>query len=113
MHEVAEAFGVTAGRANGHTYGLTEGGPFVAFCRPDETLASHWGSIGRAMVGVELRCSTTICHEVSQGAAGESPHRGPHMSGYWRKPRQGRGGVPESAAGCTPATWRSPTRKAS
>ena len=76
----------TAGRAEmAHTYGLTEGGPFVAFC-PHEDLARHWGSIGRAMVGVELALLDDDLNEVPQGTAGEICIRGPHMSGYWRKP---------------------------
>ncbi|HEX4730613.1 MAG TPA: AMP-binding protein [Solirubrobacterales bacterium] len=88
MYEVAEAFGVTEGRAEMcHTYGLTEGGPFVAFC-PHEDLFDHWGSIGRAMVGVELALLDDDLNEVPAGAAGEICIRGPHMSGYWRKPEE-------------------------
>jgi fatty-acyl-CoA synthase len=88
MHEVADAFGVTAGRAEmHHTYGLTEGGPFVAFC-PHEDLFDHWGSIGRAMVGVELVLLDDDLNEVPQGTAGEICIKGPHMSGYWRKPEE-------------------------
>jgi acyl-CoA synthetase (AMP-forming)/AMP-acid ligase II len=88
MYEVAEAFGVTEGRAEMcHTYGLTEGGPFVAFC-PHEDLFDHWGSIGRAMVGVELALLDDDLNEVPPGTAGEICIRGPHMSGYWRKPEE-------------------------
>jgi fatty-acyl-CoA synthase len=88
MREVADAFGVTAGRAEMcHTYGLTEGGPFVAFC-PHEDLFEHWGSIGRAMVGVELALLDDDLNEVTPGAAGEICIRGPHMTGYWRKPEE-------------------------
>src|SRR5262249_1564473 len=88
MHEVADAFGVTAGRAEMcHTYGLTEAGPFVAFC-PPEDLFDHRGSIRRPLVGVRLALLPHDLPEVPVGTAGEICIRGAHMSGYWRKPEE-------------------------
>jgi acyl-CoA synthetase (AMP-forming)/AMP-acid ligase II len=88
MHEVADAFGVTAGRAEMcHTYGLTEAGPFVSVC-PNEDLADHWGSIGRPIPGVECALLDDDLNEVSVGAPGEICIRGAHMTGYWRKPEE-------------------------
>ena len=88
MAEVAEVFGVGAGGAEmGHTYGLTEAGPFVSYC-PPEDLAAHPNSIGRPIPGVEVALLDDALSEVPVGEAGEICVRGPRMSGYWRKPEE-------------------------
>lgn len=88
MNQTAEAFGVREGRAEMfHTYGLTEGGPFVTIC-PPEDLLSHWGSVGRAMPGVEIALLDDDSEPVALGEGGEICVRGPRMSGYWRKPEE-------------------------
>jgi fatty-acyl-CoA synthase len=84
MNQTAEAFGARDGRAEMfHTYGLTEGGPFVTIC-PPEDLFAHWGSVGRAMPGVQIGLLDEDMLPVSAGTAGEICVRGPRMSGYWR-----------------------------
>jgi fatty-acyl-CoA synthase len=86
MMRVAEYFGAAEGRIEmAHTYGLTEGGPFVAICYPHE-LFSHFGSIGRAMPGVEIELQGVDGRPVAPGQAGEICVRGPRMSGYWKQP---------------------------
>jgi fatty-acyl-CoA synthase len=86
MREVARVFGVGVGGAvMGHTYGLTEAGPFVSYC-PPEDLDAHWGSIGRPIAGVEVALLDDELTEVEVGKPGEICVRGPHMSGYWRNP---------------------------
>ena len=88
MARTAEAFGAAGGQTEmAHTYGLTEGGPFVTFCPPEDVF-SHWGSIGRAMPGVQIALLDEDLNEVSVGEAGEICIRGPRMSGYWRKPQE-------------------------
>jgi fatty-acyl-CoA synthase len=62
---------------------LTEGGPFVAWCPPEEVF-DHWGSIGRAAPGVEIVLMDDDGRPVPAGSAGEICFRGPRMSGYWR-----------------------------
>lgn len=86
MNQTADAFGVREGRADMfHTYGLTEGGPFVTICAPED-LFSHWGSVGRAMPGVEIALLDDEGRRVGVGEGGEICVRGPRMSGYWRNP---------------------------
>lgn len=86
MQRVADAFGASDGRCDMfHTYGLTEGGPFVTIS-PPEDLWSHWGSVGRAMPGVQVELLDAVGRPVAQGEGGEICVRGPRMSGYWRKP---------------------------
>jgi len=81
---VADTFGARDGKIDmAHTYGLTEAGPFVSFCPPSEVF-EHWGSIGRAVPGVEIALLDDQGVEVPTGSAGEICIRGPHMSGYWR-----------------------------
>jgi fatty-acyl-CoA synthase len=88
MKEIAKAFGVAEGRAEMfHNYGLTEGGPFVTIC-PPEDIFDHWGSIGRPMAGVEVALLDDDENEVPQGEAGEICVKGPRMSGYWCKPEE-------------------------
>ena len=86
MRRTAEAFGVAAGRAEmAHTYGLTEGGPFVTLCPPQDILG-HWGSIGRPLPGVEVELRDDDGHPVGSGQPGEICFRGPRMTGYWNNP---------------------------
>jgi fatty-acyl-CoA synthase len=86
MDRVADAFGARDGKAEmGHCYGLTEGGPFVCWCPPEDVF-ERWGSIGRAVPGIEVALLDEIGEPVPPGEAGEICVRGPRMSGYWRKP---------------------------
>ena len=88
MARTAEVFGAREGRIEmAHTYGLTEGGPFVTLCPPAD-LFSHWGSIGRPLPGIEVALLDEAGEEVAPGRAGEICFRGPRMSGYWRKPEE-------------------------
>jgi fatty-acyl-CoA synthase len=84
MDRTADAFGAREGKIQmGHTYGLTEGGPFVTWCPPADVF-DHWGSIGRAMPGVDVALLDDDGAEVAAGEPGEICVRGPRMSGYWR-----------------------------
>lgn len=88
MREVAETFGVIGGDTEMfHTYGLTEGGPFVTICLTED-IFDHWGSIGRPVAGVEVALLDDDENEVASGEPGEICMRGPRMSGYWRKPEE-------------------------
>ncbi|MDQ1735102.1 MAG: fatty-acyl-CoA synthase [Pseudonocardiales bacterium] len=88
MMRVADHFGAREGKIEmAHTYGLTEGGPFVSICYPHE-LFDHFGSIGRAMPGVEITLQDDEGNAVKPGDAGEICVRGPVMSGYWNKPEE-------------------------
>jgi long-chain acyl-CoA synthetase len=59
-------------------YGLTESAPVLSVARPDEPLVS--GSVGKPLVGVEVRLDTAPGNEV-----GEIVVRGPNvMIGYFR-----------------------------
>jgi fatty-acyl-CoA synthase len=88
MMRVADVFGAREGRIEMfHTYGLTEAGPFVAISYPHE-LFGHFGSIGRAMPGVEIALLGLDGERVKQGTAGEICVRGPRMSGYWNRPEE-------------------------
>jgi len=85
MQRTAEVFGAREGRIGmAHTFGLTEGGPFVTLCKPDE-IFDHWGSVGRAMPGVEVALLDDDGHETPSGP-GEICFKGPMMSGYWDNP---------------------------
>jgi acyl-CoA synthetase (AMP-forming)/AMP-acid ligase II len=85
MARTAEAFGAAGGQTEmAHTYGLTEAGPFVAYCPPEEVFR-HWGSIGRPLPGVDVALLDDDLAEVPLGTPGEICVRGPLMSGYWRK----------------------------
>ncbi|MCU4183270.1 AMP-binding protein [Acidiferrimicrobium sp. IK] len=86
MQRTAEVFGAHEGRcAMAHTFGLTEGGPFVTLCLPSE-IFQHWGSIGRAIPGVEIALLDSDNKPVAPGQAGELCFKGPRMSGYWANP---------------------------
>jgi fatty-acyl-CoA synthase len=84
MDRTAAALGAREGRvAFAHTYGLTEGGPFVTWCPPEDVFA-RWGSIGRPMPGIDVALLDDDGVEVARGTPGEICVRGPRMSGYWR-----------------------------
>jgi acyl-CoA synthetase (AMP-forming)/AMP-acid ligase II len=84
MDRTADAFGAREGKVDmAHTYGLTEAGPFVTWCPPEDVF-DRWGSIGRAMPGVDIALLDDNGNEVAQGDPGEICVRGPRMTGYWR-----------------------------
>jgi fatty-acyl-CoA synthase len=87
MRRVAEAFGFFDGRIDMmHTYGLTEGCPFVTTC-PGEFLVEKWGSIGRPIPGAEVELLDDENVPVPDGEAGELCVRlGPHFSYYLNLP---------------------------
>ncbi|MDL5158882.1 class I adenylate-forming enzyme family protein [Actinomycetospora termitidis] len=86
MDRTAEALGAREGRvAFAHTYGLTEAGPFVTWCPPEDVF-DRWGSVGRPMPGVDVALLDPDGAEVAPGEPGEICVRGPRMTGYWRNP---------------------------
>ncbi|MPY80168.1 MAG: AMP-binding protein [Actinophytocola sp.] len=90
MDRTADAFGAREGRIQmAHTYGLTEAGPFVTWCPPADVF-QRWGSIGRAMPGVDLALLDDNGNEVPRGEPGEICVRGPRMIGYWRNEEASR-----------------------
>jgi len=69
-------------------YGATEASARLSFLPPDQ-LASHLGSIGRAIPGVELRVLREDGSEAAVGEVGEIVARGPNiMEGYWGDPEE-------------------------
>ncbi len=67
-------------------YGCTEASPRLSYV-PPELLPQKWGSIGRAVPGVELTLVDEEGQEVATGESGEIAARGPNiMAGYWRDP---------------------------
>ncbi|GGA78869.1 acyl-CoA synthetase [Nitratireductor aestuarii] len=86
LDRAAEKFKAREGKCSfAHTYGLTEAGCFAALCRPEEVF-DHWGSVGRALPGVELELQDEDGNPVPDGVAGEICLKGPRMLGYWRNP---------------------------
>lgn len=86
LDRAADAFGAREGKIDmAHCYGLTEAGTFATLCRPYEVF-ENWGSIGRAIPGVELALLDEDGKEAPRGEHGEICLRGPQMSGYWRNP---------------------------
>lgn len=86
LDRAADAFCAREGKiAMAHCYGLTEAGTFATLCRPYEVF-ENWGSIGRAIPGVELALLDDDGNPVERGEHGEICLRGPQMSGYWRNP---------------------------
>jgi fatty-acyl-CoA synthase len=84
MDRTAAAFGAREGRIQmAHTYGLTEAGPFVTWCPPEDVF-ERWGSIGRPMPGVDVVLLDPEGTPVAPGEPGEICMTGPRMSGYWR-----------------------------
>jgi long-chain acyl-CoA synthetase len=67
-------------------YGLTETSPLITLVEP-ETAETKIGSIGRPVVGVEVKVVDESGRDVPVGEPGEIITRGPHvMKGYFRKP---------------------------
>ncbi|MCE3550876.1 AMP-binding protein [Pseudonocardia sp. RS11V-5] len=63
------------------TYGLTEAGPFVTLCPPEEAL-DRVGTIGRPIPGVEITLLGDDGNPVVRGTPGELCVAGPHLSEY-------------------------------
>lgn len=67
-------------------YGCTEAAPRLSYV-PPELLSQKWGSIGRAVPGVELSVVDEEGRAVPVGDTGEIAAQGPNiMVGYWRDP---------------------------
>jgi long-chain acyl-CoA synthetase len=68
-------------------YGTTEAAPRLSYVEP-AMLPKKWGSIGRAIPGVELIVADASGHALPTGAEGEIAARGPNiMLGYWNDPQ--------------------------
>jgi long-chain acyl-CoA synthetase len=77
----------TTGAPLAEGYGLTETSPVVCLDTPDHTRRP--GSIGRPVVGVEVRVVDGAGADVGPGDTGELLVRGPNvMKGYWRRPAE-------------------------
>jgi long-chain acyl-CoA synthetase len=69
-------------------YGLTETSPMITLVEPEKA-QTKVGSIGRAVVGIEVKIVDEAGREVPTGEPGEIITRGPHlMQGYFRKPAE-------------------------
>jgi long-chain acyl-CoA synthetase len=69
-------------------YGLTETSPMITLVEPEKAQAKM-GSIGRAVLGVEVKIVDEAGKEVPNDEPGEIITRGPHlMQGYFRKPAE-------------------------
>ncbi len=69
-------------------YGLTETSPMITLVEPQKA-QGKMGSIGRAVLGVEVKIVDEAGKEVPIGEPGEIITRGPHvMKGYFRKPAE-------------------------
>src|SRR5207247_4557958 len=67
-------------------YGFTEAAPRLAYLEP-EALPLKWGSIGRAVPGVEVIVADEQGNRLPRGKTGEIAARGPNiMMGYWKDP---------------------------
>jgi long-chain acyl-CoA synthetase len=67
-------------------YGLTETSPMITLVEPEKAQAKM-GSIGRAVIGVEVKIVDEAGKEAPIDEPGEIITRGPHlMQGYFRKP---------------------------
>lgn len=67
-------------------YGSTEAAPRLTYLDPDLLLAK-WGSIGRAIPGVEVIIADEHGRRLPRGTVGEVAARGPNiMLGYWKDP---------------------------
>ncbi|NTU79812.1 MAG: AMP-binding protein [Chloroflexales bacterium] len=65
-------------------YGLTESSPVVSIT---PFVGNRLGSIGRPMIGTEVRLLDDLGQPVAPGASGELAVRGPQvMRGYWQRP---------------------------
>ena len=67
-------------------YGSTEASPRLSYVEP-EMLPRKWGSIGKAIPGVELIVADSQGRPLPPRAEGELAARGPNiMMGYWKSP---------------------------
>lgn len=67
-------------------YGATEAAPRLTYVEP-EVLPRKWGSIGRAIPGMEVIVADEAGRRLSPGVKGEIAARGPSiMMGYWNDP---------------------------
>jgi long-chain acyl-CoA synthetase len=67
-------------------YGLTETSPMITLVEPEKA-ETKMGSIGRAVINVEVKIVDEAGTEVAIGEPGEIITRGPHvMKGYFRNP---------------------------
>jgi long-chain acyl-CoA synthetase len=67
-------------------YGSTEAAPRITYLDPD-LLPQKWGSIGRAIPGVEVIIADDAGRPVLRGTPGEVAARGANtMLGYWKDP---------------------------
>jgi long-chain acyl-CoA synthetase len=67
-------------------YGCTEAAPRLTYLDPD-ALSSRWGSIGKAVPGVEVIVADEEGRRLPCGETGEIAARGPNiMLGYWKDP---------------------------
>jgi acyl-CoA synthetase (AMP-forming)/AMP-acid ligase II len=65
-------------------YGSTEAAPRLTYLHPDH-LPRKWGSIGKAIPGVEVRVADSQGNPLPVGETGEIAARGPNiMQGYWK-----------------------------
>ena len=68
-------------------YGATEASPRLTYLDP-ELLPRKWGSIGRAVPGVEVFVADSAGRRLPPGQQGEIVARGPNiMLGYWKDPQ--------------------------
>ncbi|MDP6707341.1 MAG: long-chain-fatty-acid--CoA ligase [Alphaproteobacteria bacterium] len=69
-----------------HGYGQTEAAPALTQLAPEHH-ETRRGSIGRAVLGAEIRILDTDDRELPRGQVGEICGRGPNvMLGYWKQP---------------------------
>lgn len=67
-------------------YGATEAAPRLSYLEPED-LPRKWGSIGKAVAGVELYVADGKGERLPAGREGEFVARGPNItSGYWKDP---------------------------
>jgi len=68
-------------------YGCTEAAPRLTYLEP-EALPLKWGSIGKAVPGVEVIVADERGNRLPPGKTGEIAARGPNiMMGYWKDPQ--------------------------
>ena len=95
-------------------YGMTETSPVSTQTRVDDPLERRVGTVGRVGPHVEIKVvdpETGLV--VERGEPGELCTRGYSvMLGYWERRRADRRGRSTAPAGCTPATWRRWTTRA-
>ena len=71
-------------------YGATEASARLSYLHPDD-LPRKWGSIGKAIPGVELFVADENGHPLGPGKEGEIVARGQNiMQGYWGQPEETR-----------------------